>query len=158
MDIDNLKLLRRDDIHGTQYIELSAGDTTVGAAPWSQESVYFEDDVFAGLLNPEFEGVNPRFSFFGTARFDPEQLERLVAALERNQQRLTAIRNYEGFVEFLERPGVPYKMEVLLSREFPDLGDKWPKILAGFKNINSGTIEFVNAARGSDKNIFVYGL
>ena len=154
MNSSELKLLSRQELIGTQYIELAVDN----GKQWRSDSVYVRDALFAGLFNPEFEKANSEFSFFGSAEFDVVQLEELIRYLQTNKLRLEMIETYPEFIRFFDRPGVVYKMEPVLLGEFPQLKDTWPEILQKFTTVTSETINFVDTARMDGKNLWVYGL
>jgi hypothetical protein len=154
VDSNDLKLLKRDELRGSQYIELAFEN----AKQWASDSVYLKDDLFAALFNPEFEQANPNFSFFGTAQFSAQQLDQLVIYLEANESELDAIKSYESFIRFVSRPGVSYRMEPLLLRQFPNLKEIWPQILAKYKSLNLEIANLIKLTRASGRSFRVNGL
>jgi hypothetical protein len=154
MIIDDLRLLRREDLKDGQCIEIA----DLSGTSWGDRCLFLRDDLFAALLNPDFEKANSSFSFFGTAEFEPRNVTVLVTLLKANSIKLETIRSYEDFLAYVNRNGVVYDIPGIFQRASSPLLHVWPQVLVKFKTINAQILSYIVEVENHQMSIHVCGL
>ena len=150
----DMKIYQKEELRGTQYIELTHFPADQKANAWNNESLYMTDTVFSLVFSYPFHGASNKYDLFGFAEFKKQEQEKLLLQLIKNGEAIDKLESYTEVIEFSNRSGNEYNFIDLIPKDKTSISN----ILTSMRDLNSAVINYVKDSITKNHTLAVLGL
>ncbi|MBM3309403.1 MAG: hypothetical protein FJY77_04030 [Candidatus Altiarchaeales archaeon] len=162
-DFDIHDIVTESGVKGGAYVEfqiVDKGDRYIHH--WQSNSIFLKEALFS-LFATCLYNCHPNFNYYGSTKFEGEQLTELIDQFKALKMQFQEINNFDSFCQIVEKNSfitvdnddlrLPYLLYRLKEYEI-----KWEGILTSLIKVNQNLINFSETAYQKGKALLVLGV